>query len=113
MIPQVFKLSFLIFNTPRTKNTTATGAHLGDDDAEEADENPGDEESDASFDPADNAAEESAAKLRKRAGVPELELDQLPSAITIKTLTLIYSKLMIPKKNKTLDHGFVPPKQHE
>ena len=45
--------------------------------------------SEESVDPAEVEAAETAGKLRKRAGVPELELDQLASSITQKTLILI------------------------
>ena len=42
-----------------------------------------------SFDPVQQAAEESAAKVRKRAGLPEIVADALPSTIALKMLNLI------------------------
>lgn len=48
-----------------------------------------------SEDPLEIQAEESAAKIRKRAGVPELVLDQLPSSITSKMLTLNWTSSSI------------------
>ena len=58
------------------------GVAGGESEAED-ESDPGSED-----DPLEMAAEESAMKIRKRAGVPELVLDQLPSSIAGKMLTL-------------------------
>lgn len=42
-----------------------------------------------SVDPLQAEEANNAAKQRKRAGVPELELDQLPSSISTKMLILV------------------------
>ena len=42
----------------------------------------------ASSDPEDLAADDLAAEARKKAGLPELELDALPSTIAIKMMML-------------------------
>ena len=55
-----------------------------------------------SFDPLQQAAEETAAKVRKRAGLPEIVADALPSAIAMKMMNLfsnILKVLCVEKQN--------------
>lgn len=58
---------------------------------------PGSESDSADSDEGDDhtalAAEERAAKIRKKAGLPELDPDMLPSTIALKMLSLIKSYL--------------------
>jgi hypothetical protein len=46
-------------------------------------------EDDSEIDPERDAMDDLAAKQRKRAGLPELQLDQLPSSIAQKLMNLI------------------------
>ena len=57
--------------------------HAGDEDS--------DEDSEETVDPEEDEAKDNAAVQRKRAGVPELELDQLPSSVALKMMNLIYN----------------------
>ena len=49
----------------------------------------GDEDSQETVDASADAAEDTALKLRKRAGLPELEADGLPSTVAPKYLNLV------------------------
>ena len=68
----------------------------GDGDSESGS---GQEDSQETVDPEEDAAQDVAAKLRKRAGLPELEADGLPSSVATKYLILVKvtrSKTTVP-----------------
>lgn len=69
----------------------------GDGDSESGS---GQEDSQETIDPTEDAARDTAVKLRKRAGLPELEADGLPSSVATKYLNLVKltrSKTTMPK----------------
>ena len=63
--------------------------HAGDEDSDDDDDDDDDDDSET-VDPEQDAANDNAAVQRKRAGVPELELDQLPSSVALKMMNLIW-----------------------
>ena len=64
----------------------------GDDDSES--------DSEATVDPEKDEEEDLASKQRKRAGVPELELDQKPSTIAQKMMNLITKVVRVGQLDK-------------
>ncbi len=70
----------LLFKVCFDKSLDTQRAPEGDDDESSQSE---------SVDPLEAEEANNAAKQRKRAGVPELELDQLPSTISTKMLILV------------------------
>lgn len=74
-------------------------APVGNDEPSE-DESVSEEDS---FDPLAQAAEETAAKVRKRAGLPELVADALPSTVAMKMMILFLNLSKFSRiENKTL-----------
>ena len=87
-----------------------------EDEDEDEDEGEDDDEDEDEDDPLQSEAANAAAQQRKRAGIPELVVDQLPSSITPKVLTLIWANLFVFEMNEilatTLGSSYMVPPFH-
>lgn len=63
------------------------GYPLGSEELDSGDDGSGE----GGLDPTTTAAEERAAKIRKKAGLPEMTADHLPGTIAVKMMNLIFN----------------------